>query len=29
VRLPHEEVQTVAEAVIAGRRERPGGPVAS
>jgi proteasome beta subunit len=29
VRLAHEEVQTVAEAVIAGRRERPGGPVAS
>ncbi|NMO92843.1 proteasome subunit beta [Actinomycetospora sp. TBRC 11914] len=25
VRLPHEEVQTVAEAVIAGRRERRGG----
>jgi proteasome beta subunit len=25
VRLPHEEVQTVAEAVVAARRERPGG----
>ena len=25
VRLPHEDVQTVAEAVVAGRRERPGG----